>query len=407
LALVLFTSHKERRRANRFLACLVLVFSLDMVVFYLDTVPSTPHALYFELLVWPRDFLYGVFFYFYVRELVSSHHYRLSGVQYLHFLPLLLHILLSWSIFLFGLNYSIEDASYFSSSFNTTFKWFQFVDWFQGDPESFIMVIHIAVYLFLVYRLLIQHRQCIKQHFSAIEKINLDWLILLTIGLSLLYFFWLISVFVNTELADQAESLVGCSLVLLIYIMGYCGLRQPLIFSRVDFTSIDNDSADDLLAVEASLGDVSEPVETKYKNSALSDDIIESLFFELEEKIKKEKFFLDNALSLARLAEKTNISTHYLSQVINAKTGGHFYDYINNYRIGFAQSLFQQLLKEGDLSTSVLDVALKSGFNSKSTFYAAFNKLVSMTPNQYKKTLLQIDSAKVNSAKANGDTSFP
>lgn len=89
--------------------------------------------------------------------------------------------------------------------------------------------------------------------------------------------------------------------------------------------------------------------------------------------------FQDNELSLAKLAEASGLNVHLASKAINECSGGNFYDWVNLYRVEKAKSL----LLESDVQVS--RVCFDVGFNSKSTFYAAFKKVTGLTPGAYRK----------------------
>jgi AraC-like DNA-binding protein len=75
-----------------------------------------------------------------------------------------------------------------------------------------------------------------------------------------------------------------------------------------------------------------------------------------------------------------------LSQVINSRSGGSFYDLINTYRIEAAKTL---LRTEDGQRRKMLDIALSVGFSSQSTFYHQFKKLTGVTPSMYRESPLQ------------------
>ncbi|KAB2844021.1 MAG: AraC family transcriptional regulator, partial [Melioribacteraceae bacterium] len=83
--------------------------------------------------------------------------------------------------------------------------------------------------------------------------------------------------------------------------------------------------------------------------------------------------------TIRELAENLNIHPNHLSQIINEKLGQNFFDFINSYRIKEAEKL---LLKNG--KKTILEIAFEVGFNSKSTFNAAFKKHTGVTPTAYK-----------------------
>ena len=100
-----------------------------------------------------------------------------------------------------------------------------------------------------------------------------------------------------------------------------------------------------------------------------------------------EKPYLEEALSLQQLSQKTKIPIKRLSLLINQKIGKHFFDYINAYRIEEAK----RLLQETDLT--IQQIMYRVGFNSKSSFNTAFKKNTSITPSGFRKQSLQYRSS--------------
>ena len=97
----------------------------------------------------------------------------------------------------------------------------------------------------------------------------------------------------------------------------------------------------------------------------------------------KEKIFRDPNISLINIANQLKISGNYLSQLINTITGKNFADYINSFRVEDAKL---KLTNNRFLNYTVISIGLESGFNSKSTFYSAFKKMVGISPSIYRKT---------------------
>jgi AraC-like DNA-binding protein len=93
----------------------------------------------------------------------------------------------------------------------------------------------------------------------------------------------------------------------------------------------------------------------------------------------KEELFTDENISLPRLAQKVNVSQHQLSQFLNDKKAESFSSFINKYRIKKAKKM---LLENTD--KKILAIAYDVGFQSKSTFNAAFTKFVEMTPHEFR-----------------------
>jgi AraC-like DNA-binding protein len=82
------------------------------------------------------------------------------------------------------------------------------------------------------------------------------------------------------------------------------------------------------------------------------------------------------------LAEKLRTTTHHLSQLINEGLGVNFADFVNQYRVGAVQ---EKLRDPARSHLKIEEIAYETGFNSKSTFQAAFKKFAGITPSEYRK----------------------
>jgi len=120
----------------------------------------------------------------------------------------------------------------------------------------------------------------------------------------------------------------------------------------------------------------------RYAKSGLDDEGLREVMACLADLMNANQLYLEPDLSLPQLAERMECSVNHLSQAINAGFGVSFYDYVNGYRVRQAADI----LCCGDTaSNGILDVALAVGFNSTSTFYAAFKKITGQTPAQYRR----------------------
>tara|TARA_R110001632_G_scaffold12153_4_gene42654 strand:+ start:5 stop:1366 length:1362 start_codon:yes stop_codon:yes gene_type:complete len=118
---------------------------------------------------------------------------------------------------------------------------------------------------------------------------------------------------------------------------------------------------------------------TKKESLTITND--NAYYKELCYLLEKEKMYRDPDLSLKRIAHKLDISGTYLSQLVNTLSGSNLSDFINEYRVKDAQRL---LTHPNYTRYPILSIGLESGFNSKSTFYAAFKKHAGMTPSKYR-----------------------
>ena len=96
----------------------------------------------------------------------------------------------------------------------------------------------------------------------------------------------------------------------------------------------------------------------------------------------QSKLYLDPSLSLDSLAEQAQLSSGYLSSMINSFSKNNFSDYINEFRVEHVK----RLINDPDFENyTVVSIGLESGFNSKSTFYKAFRKFTNMTPVEFRR----------------------
>jgi len=96
--------------------------------------------------------------------------------------------------------------------------------------------------------------------------------------------------------------------------------------------------------------------------------------------LEKEKLYKDENLSLNSIAHKLNLSTSYLSQIVNKLSKKSFSTLINEYRIQEVTKAFQ----EGEHRRfSLLSIAFDAGFSSKSTFNSVFKNVLGCSPSQY------------------------
>lgn len=123
----------------------------------------------------------------------------------------------------------------------------------------------------------------------------------------------------------------------------------------------------------------------RYEKSTLSRVNENKIVNNLESLMTNEELYLNPELRLADLSEKLDITQHQLSELINTRYSMTFNNYVNKYRIEYACNL----LETRDELT-VLQVAFKSGFNSKSAFNSAFKILTGKTPTVFYKQRKQM-----------------
>ncbi|MEQ9413993.1 MAG: helix-turn-helix domain-containing protein, partial [Cyclobacteriaceae bacterium] len=123
---------------------------------------------------------------------------------------------------------------------------------------------------------------------------------------------------------------------------------------------------------------------SKYGDKKIDEEEAAALIEKLKLIMHSEKIFRNTELKLVEVAKRLKVHTHLLSQLINDNLGSTFSQFVNDYRIEEAK-----LLIKSNPNIKLESIGYDCGFNSKSTFYAAFKKLEGSTPAQYKENLLK------------------
>lgn len=305
----------------------------------------TPHLFFIGVVF---IYLAGPTFYLYVNSLVYRD-FRLNKGHLLHAIPFFIMLLI------FITNYHIYSSETKLSLIKgnnvlTSTFWIVF---------NILFLIQILVYFIVDLHILKKYSSEIKQQYSSVKNINLNWLKLIIYGFIA---GWLSSVAVLiggtliTHILNELVFINFFTFFIFFNIIYYKGFAQPEIFSGIEDRQ-------------------------KYVSSKLSDLEAKSYLACLLEFMDSKKPFLNPTLTLKELAGQVGIPARYLSQVINEYTRLNFYDFISQYRIEEAK----RILAEPLTNKTVLEVLYEVGFNSKSSFNTAFKKFTGVTPTHFKR----------------------
>lgn len=128
----------------------------------------------------------------------------------------------------------------------------------------------------------------------------------------------------------------------------------------------------------------------KKSNKTLCKEDINKYLQRLIFAIEVDQLYLDANLKVDKLVGLIKVnSANELALILRQTPQKNFYDFINYYRIEHAKTL---LLKE-EAGRTVLDIALDSGFNSKSAFYRAFKKHTGLSPQVFQMSQYVVDKS--------------
>mgnify|MGYP001795642619 CR=1 FL=1 len=230
-------------------------------------------------------------------------------------------------------------------------EWLTFAFWIA-------FAVHAVLYMLAILRLLIRRARTLKGFFStlpagSVQRLRRLWLILLVPVATIL------AELVSTRMVPIPEA---------VQIIGGA-LRMAAVLAAIALLVTDQ-----LQPAEPHKPSADRP----YAKSKIEPAEAERLAARLRAVMERRALHRDPLLDLSGLARQARIPEHQISQVLNRHLGLSFYDFVNHYRIAEAK-----LLLRAETST-VLDVALAVGYNSKSTFYAAFRKTTGQTPSEYR-----------------------
>jgi len=120
----------------------------------------------------------------------------------------------------------------------------------------------------------------------------------------------------------------------------------------------------------------------RYENTIINGIDADVVLDRLDDLMAEEKVYIDYDLTLQRLSEHLMITPHQLSKILNTNRKMNFRSMVNSYRV---KESMQQMAAHPD--RTILEIALASGFNSKSSFNSVFLKSTGQTPSDYRESL--------------------
>ncbi|PTX59710.1 AraC family transcriptional regulator [Kordia periserrulae] len=224
----------------------------------------------------------------------------------------------------------------------------------------------MLLYLAFTIQLYVNYRQKIKQYFSNIFKLELNWIRNFLIVFTLLFIYSSVQDFVGSILVDLGYKERWWLNLLMAVCALYIGLKGYI----TDTTKLNT------LDFSFSPKQISIPELTKDDKKEIDKDAIQAI----SELMAQEKPYLNPDLNLSELAKQANLTRGQLSEIINSGFQMNFNDFVNSYRV----NAFKGMLKEGKHEQlSLLGIAYECGFNSKATFNRVFKKLTNFSPTQY------------------------
>ena len=226
-------------------------------------------------------------------------------------------------------------------------------------------------YLIRALRLQARHRTDVMRQFANIERRSLDWLRTMLVLFSGVWLSLGIkqALWVSGVSAPLFYSCLAFVEMLSIGVLAYLGLRQPSF--------------------------VFEPyaVEPSPRTPILTDAHMSRLASKLAAALNADRLYARSDLSLRDLSDVTGATKNHISETLSQHLGVNFFDFVNRRRVDEAK----RLLAETD--KTILSIGYEVGFNSRSTFNAAFKKHIGSTPRAFREMACGESRAGLKSAK--------
>lgn len=298
----------------------------------------------------------GAFYYAYVRRILGL---GMGWRQTAHFVPLALYL-----------------AALLLSRLSGDGGAALFAQWERSYWSTACYQLLSACYVVAVLYRLRQHRQRVRANYSSTRDRDLQWLTWLSYVLIALWAGWVL------EAMNRGAWLGWFALerLAIFYFVGWYGMRQAVM--RVP--------APQAVAVAPGTPAPPSPAAAdaggteKYARSGMTGAARQLIGERLARRMSQQRDYLENDLRLTELADRIGTTPQLLSQYLNHELDLSFFDYVNGLRIAEVQRLMRDPSHAG---STLLELAHAAGFNSKSTFNAAFKDISGMTPSQWRARL--------------------
>jgi AraC-like DNA-binding protein len=333
--LILSARKKEK---NKILFGLFLASSMIIFYFFLYESGLLNKLYALSAFCLSGGYLIGPMLFFLVSYAVDNNH-KLRKIDLFHFIPAVLLMLITPIL---SKKYGHEDLSVYIFFFENRINL----------GIAFINDLSFSVYLFLTGRMLV------KKYLWNLNALKKE-----PIALASMLVFSIICI---CGITDIITLLTGRLIFLQLTILFMCTNIISLFLLNLIYPNFEN-KINEIV------------IKQKERISYLSNVDQDHLERKLNEILFVKELFIDEDLSLKKLAAMTNVSTHQLSEFINVNYNKNYSHFINEFRIEKAKKL---LIEKPEYT--VLAIGFEVGFKSKSSFNDAFLKIANTTPSEYR-----------------------
>ena len=353
---LLIATKKPTTTANRVMAAWLFMICIEMIFALLNSKVIEMYSFPFI------TFTYGPLLYLYISFMTTPGR-KFNPVELIHFVPFVVFFTVS---VVFRSEPLVRDLRGF----------------FEPDKLMPLRMVYSVSFFLSITTYSILSFIKIKKHQSNLmdltsftsQRITLNWLKVLAISFYVVY----VIVFIlgglkilGNYIPFDPYFVVFAFITLFSMVYSFYGIKQPVIFGEV----LHNEKNGEKREAE------------KYSRSGLKDEQAEEYLTILLDYMESEKPYLDGNLTIHDLSQKTGISRHYITQVLNEIYGKNFFTFINEYR---TREVIERFSDSRYDHYTILAIAFDSGFNSKSTFNSFFKSQTGQTPSKYRENIAGI-----------------
>jgi len=326
-----------------------------------------PSPMYY--LMFPAAYLYV--------KLIVTDRIWLKKMEYLHFIPALVHLV---EMTPFYLKSNTEKIAVINNIYSHDINMYAHNEgWLPPFMHNIIRGILAIVYAIAMWRLLQKSKISMKLSNKIYFSKTLQWLKIFTIMngmLGVVVIEALTFTFIPSELRSLSLHL---TFITILIISNYYLLFHPEVLYGLPKLSVDKipesrTKKEEFKNSKANTKDFGEMEEEKVR------PLISDYKIQVNDYIIQSQVYLKPDLSIIDLSRATTIPVHHLRLLINKEEGQRFNDFINQYRMQHMQAL----INKGALLNKTLEtLAFECGFSSKPAFIRGVKKLTNQTPGAY------------------------
>ncbi|MDP2634920.1 MULTISPECIES: helix-turn-helix transcriptional regulator [unclassified Pseudoalteromonas] len=228
---------------------------------------------------------------------------------------------------------------------------------------TFIFIAFTALFLGMAFKLHHTHLRQLKERYSEIEQRSLAWF--------------------NTVLIIWGATWLMYAIEFSLGALGWPWFGSGVVLPILETIALTLFIHKALSQKVLSASEKGVPRKNQARVALLSDEKMQTIAVKLKRIMVEDKLYLQDSLSLNKLSAATSVTENHISETLSQYLKTNFFQFVNSFRIEEAKMALR------DKNKLITTIALDAGFSSKSTFNAAFKKIVGQSPSAYRNHLLE------------------